>query len=235
MTVRFPAGSAPSITSTTSFDPSLSVDHNNKPLDPVTGQQLEAGIKFSDASNRFQAYASLFQIYQQNRSSTDPVTNEIFQTGEIRSRGLEIEGHAQITDNLALVASYTYVDAEITKDEDASNVGLTVDRVPRHLANIWGTYEFRDGVFDGVGLGLGVRYIGESTDRTNALTVPAVTLFDAMASYDFGAKSEALDGVKLQINATNLLDKRYTASCASRWACWYGPSRTVMAKLKYTW
>ncbi|MBD8893889.1 TonB-dependent siderophore receptor [Roseibium litorale] len=232
---NFDNGISPYISYSTSFEPSLDVDHNNQPLDPVTAQQLEAGVKYAPENLPFQVYASVFQIYQQNRSSTDPVTNEIFQTGEIRSRGVEIEGHAQITENLSLVASYTFVDAEVTEDEDSSKIGLKVDRVPEHQANLWGKYEFHDGMLNGFGIGAGVRYIGESTDRTNALTVPAVTLFDAMASYDFGARTDKLDGVKLQINASNLMDKRYTASCASKYACWYGAGRTVMAKLKYSW
>ena len=206
---NFDNGISPYVSYSTSFEPSLDVDHNNQPLDPETAQQFEAGIKYAPGNGRYQVYASLFHILQQDKASTDPVTNEVFQTGEIRSQGIEIEGHAQITDNLSLVASYTYVDAEITEDEDSSNIGLTPDRIPEHLANIWGTYEFHDGPLNGLGLGLGVRYIGESTDSDNSLTVPSATLFDAMASYDFGAYSDKFEGVKLQVNATNLLDKRY--------------------------
>ncbi|MES0808392.1 TonB-dependent siderophore receptor [Roseibium sp. SCPC15] len=232
---NFDSGISPYASYSTSFEPSLETDHNNNALDPVTAQQWEAGVKYATDDGRFQIYAAAFHIMQQNKSSTDPITREVYQTGEIRSQGFEVEGHAQISDNFSLVGSYTYVNAEITNDEDASKIGLTVDRLPEHLANLWGRYEFTEGRLNGLGLGLGVRYIGPSTDRTNEIEVPSTTLLDAMASYDFGAVSNTLEGVKLQVNASNLLDKRYTASCASQYACWYGPGRTVTAKLKYTW
>ncbi|MBN9672303.1 TonB-dependent siderophore receptor [Roseibium aggregatum] len=232
---NFDSGISPYVSYSTSFEPSLETDHNDQPLEPVTAQQWEGGVKYATADGRFQAYASVFHILQQNRSTTDPVTNEVFQTGEIRSQGFELEGHARITENFSLVGSYTYIDAKITEDEDPDQVGLSVDRIPEHQANIWGRYNFTQGRLDGIGLGLGLRYIGPSTDWTNDVKVPSATLLDAMASYDFGAISDQLDGVKLQVNASNLLDKRYTSSCASRWACWYGPGRVVTAKLKYTW
>lgn len=232
---NFDSGISPYVSYSTSFDPSLSVDHNGLPLDPETAQQWEAGVKFETADQRFMVNAALFHILQQNKSSTDPNTNEIFQTGEQRSQGFEVEGRAKVTDSFSLIASYTFVDAEITEDEDASKVGLTPDRLPEQQASIWGKYEFLDGPLDGLALGLGVRHIGESTDRTNTLTVPSVTLLDAMAAYDFGGASAKLDGVKLQLNATNLLDERYTASCASKYACWSGAGRTLTAQLKYTW
>lgn len=232
---NFDSGISPYLSYSTSFEPSLDTDHNDNPLEPVTAQQWEAGVKYATASGNLQVYASVFHILQQNRSTTDPVTNEVFQTGEIRSQGFEVEGHAQITGNFSLVGSYTYVDARITEDEDPDQIDLFVERVPEHQANLWGRYDFTQGRLNGLGLGLGVRYIGPSTDRTNTVDVPSATLLDAMASYDFGAVSEKFDGVSLQVNASNLLDKRYTASCSSAYACWYGPARTVTARLKYTW
>jgi len=232
---NFDSGISPYLSYSTSFEPSLGTDHNDDPLEPVTAQQWEAGVKYATPSGNFQIYAAAFHILQQNMETTDPVTNEIFQTGEIRSQGFEVEGHAQVTRNFSLVGSYTYTDTKITEDEDPDRVGLIVDRRPEHLANLWGRYEFDHGALNGLGLGLGVRYIGRSYDRNNDIVVPSATLLDAMASYDFGAVSNQLEGVKLQVNASNLLDKRYTSSCASAYACWYGPGRVVTAKLKYTW
>lgn len=239
----FDNGIAPYASYSTSFEPSLSADSDGKMFDPTTAQQVEAGVKYASPNGRIQLAGSVFQIYQQDvinsawayDNATSAWVQTSYQTGEIRSRGVELEGRAQLTDSLSLIASYAYIDAEITEDLDASNVGLTVDRIPEHQASVWGKYEFLDGALEGFSLGLGVRYIGESTDSDNSLTVPAATLFDAMASYDVGGLSESLEGVKVQLNGTNLLDKRYTSSCASEYACWYGAGRTLTAKLKYTW
>ncbi len=107
--------------------------------------------------------------------------------------------------------------------------------IPRQNASVWGKYVFTDGVLNGVGLGLGVRYIGDSTDSTNTIKVKSQTLLDAMASYDFGALSETFKDVSLQVNGTNLMDRRYAAACNSSTQCWAGEGRTVLAKLKYSW
>ncbi|WP_286157318.1 TonB-dependent receptor [Sinorhizobium sp. RAC02] len=81
-----------------------------------------------------------------------------------------------------------------------------------------------------------MRYIGTSQgDPTNTFKVGAVTLFDAMASYDFGAKSPDLQGLSLQLNVKNIGDERYVASCASAYACFYGEGRSIVATLKKQW
>ncbi|MBN9673253.1 TonB-dependent siderophore receptor [Roseibium aggregatum] len=232
---NFNNGISPYVSYSTSFEPSLELDHNNEPLEPTTAQQVEAGVKYATADGNIQVIASLYQIHQQNVQSSPDGGTTILQTGEIRSRGFEVEARAQLTENLALIGALGYVDAEITKDEDPANVGLVPDMVPDVTASLWGKYEFLDGRLDGLGLGLGVRYIGESLDTTNTLTVKSATLLDAMASYDFGAVSNRFDGVSLQVNGTNILDRRYVSACASSAACWNGQGRTVTAKLKYTW
>ncbi|MBO0345598.1 TonB-dependent siderophore receptor [Roseibium limicola] len=239
----FDNGISPYVSYSTSFEPALSADSAGKMFDPTTAQQWEAGVKFAPADSRIQLTASVFQIYQQNvinsawayDAASGSWTQSSYQTGEVRSRGFEIEGHAEVTDNFSLIASYSYIDAEITEDRDPTNVGLTKDRIPKQQASIWGKYEFFEGPLDGLSLGLGVRHIGESMSSDNSLTVPTATLVDAMASYDFGGLSDRFEGVKLQLNGSNLLDKRYTASCASEYACWYGPGRALSAKLKYSW
>lgn len=231
---NFDNGISPYISYSTSFEPSLEADSTTgEKFDPTTGQQIEAGVKFAPASGRFQVIASIFQLYQQNIISSDGVNS--YQTGEIRSQGVELEARAKITDNFTLTGSYTYTDAETTEDEDPANVGLKVAMIPETTANVWGKYEFTEGALDGFAFGMGVRYIGESTDSTNTINVKSATLLDAMASYDVGAMNESFKGVKLQLNGTNLMDRRYVSACSASTACWLGEGRTVTAKIKYTW
>jgi iron complex outermembrane recepter protein len=122
---------------------------------------------------------------------------------------------------------------EVLTSVDPTLVGNAFYRAPpSHQASIWARYEHKDSVFNGLGYGLGIRYIGTSWgDEANSFKVPAIALLDAAVSYDFGAKSEDFEGLSLQINAKNLADKKYVSS----YACWYGARRSVFGTLKYTW
>ncbi|MBO0345599.1 TonB-dependent siderophore receptor [Roseibium sp. CAU 1637] len=230
---NFENGISPYVSYSTSFEPSFQVDSNGKPLDPTTGQQIEAGVKFAPVGGNFQVIASIFQLYQQNIASSDGINT--YQTGEVRSQGVELEARAKLTDNLSVIAGYSYVDAETTKDEQAANVGLRPAMIPETMASVWGKYDFFDGALEGLGLGLGVRYIGESTTMDNVYTIKSATLLDAMASYDFSRFGNSFEGLKLQVNGSNLLDRRYVSACNTTTTCFLGQGRTVTAKLKYTW
>jgi iron complex outermembrane receptor protein len=69
-----------------------------------------------------------------------------------------------------------------------------------------------DGQLAGLGLGGGVRYVGRSW-ATKIRSCSAATLFDAAVSYDLAYARPDLKGWKAQINATNLTNEYYVASC----------------------
>ncbi len=71
---------------------------------------MELGLKFqAPGSNSFYT-ASLFHITQENVASKEPQDNFYTSVGEVRSQGLELEAHTQLSDNLKLLGSYTYTD-----------------------------------------------------------------------------------------------------------------------------
>jgi iron complex outermembrane receptor protein len=135
-----------------------------------------------------------------------------------------------------LVAAYSHIDQEVTESSASGEIGKAPARVPQDQASLWIKYDVQDGAAEGLGFGAGVRYLGESQgDAQNTFQVPEVVLFDAAISYDFGAINPDYKGTKLQVNAMNLFDEDYVASCASRWACFYGSGRAVTASLKVSW
>ena len=74
-----------------------------------------------------------------------------------------------------------------------------------------------------------MRYTGEHYgDAYNAWQTPSYTLFDASVHYDIGAW-------RLQLNAQNVGDKDYIATCNSGTWCYYGYPRTVTATARYQW
>jgi len=53
--------------------------------------------------------------------------------------------------------------------------------------------------------------------------------------YDIPNITSLKDNLRLALNATNLANKEYVASCYSYSWCWYGSQRTVQASATYQW
>lgn len=232
----FDNGLAPYVSYSESFDPVSGTDFSGAAFEPTTATQYEAGIKFQPKGlNSFITLAA-FTLEQQNVTTPDPThTGYSVQTGEVRSRGIELEGKASLTQGLDLLFAYSLVDAEVT-ESNGTDKGKVPVGIPRHQASLWADYTMRTGVLTGFGVGGGVRYVGESWgDTTNTFKTPSYTVFDAAVHYDLSQLSSRLEGVKLAVNATNLFDREYVASCTRITACYYGTARTVIATVKYQW
>lgn len=234
---NFDNGISPYVSYSTSFEPvTQSPNSGQDPFDATTAQQYEVGVKYAPDDAPYQIIASYYDLTQQNVLFYDYATSSYYQTGEINSRGFELEGHAEITDSFSLVASFSHIDQEVTKSVQSGIVGKMPARVPINQASLWGKYEFLDGNLAGLGLGAGIRYIGESWgDASNTFKVDDVVLVDAAITYDFGVKSPDLAGLQLKLNAKNVFDEEYVASCNSAYACFAGTGRSVTASLKYSW
>lgn len=233
----FDNGIAPYASYSTSFEPTLGTDHAGNAFQPTKARQAEVGVKYQPAGSNSSFAVSAFDIRQRNVLTTDP-SHPFYsvQTGAVRSRGIELEGRASLTNHLDLVAAYTYLDTTIASDTDNTLVGKRLAAVPRQLASLWLNYAFSDGDLAGLSIGGGVRHIGRSAgDSANTFGVPAVTLVDLALGYDLGAYRPALKGWRVAAHIGNLFDKTYVSSCFSEGGCFYGNRRTVTASLGYRW
>ncbi|AVP94027.1 TonB-dependent siderophore receptor [Aeromonas rivipollensis] len=226
-------GLSPYVSYAESFEPVPGADKSGKAFDPSTGHQWEGGLKFlsEDMSKTFTVAA--FHITKENALVTDPdnVYGPKLQTGEIVSKGIELEGRADLTSRLDLALSYTRQDMEITRDTTDLQ-GKTPVWVPRQMASLWSNYQ-AGGSLEGMRVGAGLRYVGEAQlDAANTDTVPDYLLMDMSASYDLAALSARLKGVGASLSASNLLNKTYY-SCYDQNNCWFGAERNVEARLKY--
>ncbi|WP_353144763.1 TonB-dependent siderophore receptor [Paracoccus sp. (in: a-proteobacteria)] len=225
-------GFSPYVSYSTSFEPVTQTPASGQdPFDPTEGRQVEIGVKWANSAETLMVTAAAYDLRQTNILKYDDATATYRQIGEIKSRGFELEAQGRVTDAFSLVAGYSYNDSKVSKSNDPDEIGTHNDRVPRHQALIWGKYDFGNG-WDAA---LGVRYIGKSWARGNAFTVPGVTLVDAAVGYDLGALDRRYEGVRAQLNVTNLTDEFYTASCASAYACWVGSERQARLSVDYTW
>ena len=65
--------------------------------------------------------------------------------------------------------------------------------------------------------------------------MPSYTLFDASLAYDMSVLGRQFTNWHVAINAANLADKTYVASCTFATSCYYGIGRSVIARLRYQW
>jgi len=230
----FGNGLAPYFSYIESFVQQSGADFTGSAFRPTTGTQYEVGVKYAPPGVNALLTVAGFELTRQNVLTTDPAhVGFSVQTGEVRARGVEVEAKATLFADLNLTLAYTYLDAEVTRSNGA-DLGKVPFQVPEHTASAWADYTFSDGPLDGFGFGAGVRYVGSSFgNATNTFKVPSFTLLDAAVHYDL--RSGPLKGVRLAVNASNLADESYIASCNSANICFFGESRVVTGKIKYRW
>jgi iron complex outermembrane receptor protein len=222
------AGLAPYLSYSESFLPVAGVDFFNQPFKPQKGKQYEAGLKWQPRSQTLLTLAA-FQIKETNRQTNDPdnVLNTI-QTGEVESKGFELEAAHELARNFNLTAAYSYTKAEVTRSTFAPEVGVQLSDVPKHQASIWGAKTLGLGADYALRLGGGVRYVGEtlSTASDSSITTPSYTIADALASVERAQWAVTL-------NATNLFDKSYYAPCRAFGDCFTGNRRSILGTVRY--
>ncbi|CAN5407647.1 TonB-dependent siderophore receptor [soil metagenome] len=240
---HFASGLAPYASWSQSFEPQG--PYGTRTFKPITGDQVEVGVKYESPDKTIYATVAAFEIKRQDVLSPDPAnTNESIQGGEVRSRGVEVEGRAKLTERLSLSGAATLLDIKNTKNMLATEDYVTYfnlkGRAPvgvaKKTASVFANYDFAGGPLDGVAAGLGLRYVGASWGNPiNSFKAPSYTLVDMSFSYDLGKASAGLEGWKLNASATNLLDKRYVSSCYSDAWCWFGAERSAQVGVKRSW
>lgn len=229
-------GLAPYVSFATSFQPIIGTDANGAAYEPSRGVQREVGVKYQSDELRAFVTAAAFDIEQTNVRTMAPSGLGYIQTGEVRSRGFEFEAHIEPVDGFKLIASYAYVDAVVTADEDAAIIGNHPSSIPENMASLWISYNFKGGPWSGLTLGSGIRYVGSSEgDAANDFSVPAVTLLDAALNWNVGQTYPTLKGLEADLNVRNIMDTEYVASCFSIGGCFFGQGRMISLSLKRSW
>lgn len=194
------------------------LDASGQPLDPEEGLQYETGVKGSFFGDRLLATASVFDIEKKNVAVFD---QERFNaTGEStylpgvrqRGRGFEFDLAGRLTEQVKLIANYSYVDTETLENPaDATAVGDPLGGVPMHKARLWLSYAFAEtSPLGGLGFGGGVRYVGTSTAQFDStVELDPYAVFDAAVWYRWKS-------LKAGLNIYNLFDKHYIERASDR-------------------
>ena len=231
----FDNGIAPYFSYSEAFIPNSGSTYDGQAFDPSRAKQYEAGVKYVPKDRPVVLTAAVYQLTKTKNLTADPDTlnhpNASIQSGEIRSRGVELEAKAALNANINMTASYTYTDAEYT--EDTNLKGKTPVQVPKHMASLWSDYTFHETALSGVTVGAGVRYVGESKglyasgdDVNQNFDVAGYTTVDAALKYDLARFG--MPGSTIGVNVNNLFDREYVASCYRDYACYWGAERQIV-------
>lgn len=245
-------GLSPYLSYTTSFDsaPYTSTDASGKTFsEPAKSAQWEAGLKYQPAGVPALFTASIFELTETNKLSSykDISANAVYnsQSGEARTRGVELEARFQLRQGLEMIAAGTRLDTEITRSSLTNGLetkGNSLPNVADLSASLWLSQSFSGGLLKGVSIGAGLRYTGRTYDNVNNVTrLPGYTLVDASLSYDLGRRFQSLRGFGLRLSGTNLGDKLYVAAAnvaptaGGAAVAYYGSDRKLSLSLRYAW
>ncbi len=171
--------------------------------EPERGTQYEVGVKTEFLEGRLSSTLAFYELTRSNVLTPDP--NNPFasiQTGEQRSRGIELDVAGEILPGWKIIASYAHTDAEITQDNEY-DIGNRLINVPKNSASLWTTYEVQKGSLKGLGFGVGLRYVGDRQgDLENSFELPSYLRTDAAIYYK-------RNGFRAALNVNNLFNIEY--------------------------
>ena len=192
-----------------SFAPNPETDSDGQPLEPEEGEGFEVGVKSEFLEGKLFTTLAYFNIDKQNVATEDP--NDPFSfvtTGEQSSQGIELDVAGEIRSGWNLIASYAYIDGEVSKDNNDEIVGNRLNNSPDHSASLWSTYQLQRGNLKGLGFGLGFSFVGaREGDLDNSFSLDSYFLTNAALFYD-------RDQYRVGLNFKNLFDTDYIAGAS---------------------
>jgi iron complex outermembrane receptor protein len=170
------------------------------PFDEETVMSYEIGTKSKFMDGRASLNASVFyNDYKGFQLETlVGLVPEVFNVGDVKSTGFELEGQIMATDNLQLAATYAYLDAEIKnvrQDIDPPiPSGNSTPNAPKHSGSAQAHY-FID--TDSGEWKLSGTWMYSSSfwfDAYNTLDQPSYNLFNLRAGYEAGSEKWGVAG-----------------------------------------
>ncbi|MBL8265890.1 TonB-dependent siderophore receptor [Steroidobacter sp.] len=224
------------------------------PLDPITGETIELGIKGDLGSGRAATQIAVYRTERNGEAIQDlsypPQSGALgvaccyLAKGVVESRGLDAEINGRITDRWGVFAGYTFNENEY-KSGYTSSVGAYMPRTPKHLFKLWSTYQF-DGslarlkVSGGVNAQSGNYRTGTAAQLDGSGAVVAFVPFEfSQGGYSiFSARAEYLINQtwSASLNLDNIFDKTYYSTVGTTSAGnWYGLPRSYTLSIRGKW
>ncbi len=207
----------------TSLNPStegLSLSASTAAVDPEKSRSVEAGTKWDLFGGRVGFNTAVFNTTKTNARTpgVNPGDPPTVLQGEHTVSGVEFGVNGNVTDRWQLFGGYTFMHSEITRSNNAAEVGREFGNTPNHSLSLWTSYRLPYGV----DLGGGAQYVGDRFNtNTGARTAPAYWVVDAMAAY------RVSEQLTLRVNGLNIANERYIDRVGGGHFI-PGPGRSVM-------
>ena len=233
-----------------SFVPGTTVrsnpDGTSSPVDPTKGQGADIGLKLDLLSGRASGTITGFDVRNRNIPNdlayTDTSGSLVLyqiQSGEQRSRGVEVDASITVADNWQMYTSYSYMDARIIEfsGRDAAILAQdtsTLDAAGRanyknvyrfhnaplqmsapHLANLWTRYNLTRSSFKNAYIAGGFNFVYDQTILPDSpeSSHQTYSLYNAMAGYGWVWKDFHMNA---EIFGKNLANEHYRPSQSTR-------------------
>lgn len=215
-----------------SYEPLVKTDFFGRPFDPREGKGTDYGVRWNIANDRLTGTINYFEMTNKNLEQSDPDHSGYqVQSGENEAKGVEFSLMARPIRAWQIVGSYTYNHTRVVTDIIRPyNVGLPTANAPRRQWSLWNRYKFEQGALKGLGLGVGVTFVGERRGNPNLVDIPAIRspeYYKVQASITYATKVFGRN-TTFSLAGNNLLDEDYLITYAG-----YGEPRTITGKITF--
>ena len=187
-----------------SFVPNIGHSTSSAVYTSEEGEQYEIGLKQDLVRDRLTATLCAFNLTRSHILTASPVNpNLLIQTGEQRSRGIELDVAGEVLPGWRVIASYAHDETAVVSD-NTFPVGQPLSNVPRNSGSVWTTYRVQTGGWlKGLGFGLGEYYVGRrEANLPNTYDLAAYWRTDASVFYERAHW-------RAQLNVLNVFDRHY--------------------------
>lgn len=209
---------------------------------PEKTTNLELGTKWNLFDEKLLATAAVFQVTKddvmEGLTANSYATAGTLNSGKNRVQGIELGLSGNLTDNLSTQFGVALMKSEVLASlADPTGVGHTLSNFAENSAFLQLRYAFTPKfAFGGTVTYASERYAGQpdtaaawnATTNTYAFEVPAYTVLDLFASYDFSRKAN------VRVNVGNVTDQDYYLAAYRSGAFTYiGDARHAKVTLSY--
>lgn len=228
-----------------SFTPQTSISPraDGGQIEPLVGDQYEAGTKLSLFHDRLLLSLAAYQITQSNRLFSDPeLPDVVLQIGKVRSRGIEADAGGEILPGWRINGGYSYNRNKYLRDTNVLYEGISVvPIIPKHSVKMFTNYAPTSGALTGFSLGGGLTWLSSTFGGNAAVfnadgslrTRSTIVRQSGYVVADLRAGYKVNERLSLSVNANNLFDRTYYARISSTGrGNFYGSPRTIFATLR---
>jgi len=220
---------------TSIFNPQTYKDRNGRYLDPLEGDNYEAGLKADLMGGRLRASAAVFRIEQNNFPVADAgffvpgTTDPAYRAAQgTVSKGYEAEVQGEVVRGWDVSVGWSQFSAK-----DGAGVDVQAHH-PRRVFRLSTKYEL-PGALERVSVGGSLRWesrppqtaVNPGTGKTEAVGQPAYLLVNLMGQY------KVTDQTTVQLNVDNVFDKTYYSNNAWFAGFVYGEPRRARVTLRH--